>query len=308
MGKGRALWGAMLLVAAASRVARSTPVPIVFPEEAERAQWDAGCSDWPTDWGYSPNSQASSAPKLRIEKAKGAFRLLATMTVRPEAGETPDQLRASVERALARGDGYRGWVMPGINEKEPDGRYFVDVEDLFSQQVTEGSHYILTGPYRFHLLWFERQGVSSLSFRTDRLSPPDCPLFQAKGKEALTRVFYRMTPRPEILDYLVAELFVVPRGREVDLKMRLVSKPSTLIYELMPESLLASELYARGHRILENFRDARSAALTSEAAETRAARSAAPKVRTPASAAGAPPPVRGKDSASKAPGNSASGR
>lgn len=232
-----------------------------FPEEAARVEWDKGCADWPADMDHL---------RIDISKGNGDLRVVTRLIFRPERGETLDQLLASVERHLANEMGYPVWVTPGINEKGDGGRYFVSVKELVPSFDPLRRHRILRGDYNFKLLWFEREGVTSLLFREDRSRLPECPAFAdvAPDRREAKRFFYRMIPRPDLLQRLIGELWVYKTSTQVEARLRLVARPSRLVYELMPEALARAELQERGRRIFENFVDFRRLDAVSKASKT----------------------------------------
>lgn len=220
-----------------------------FPEENQR-QWDRGCVDWPT----SDNPLALPNPHVTIEKSQGYFRVYAQMRLRPESNESIQNLQAKVLDLLAHGDSYEKWVLPRINEKSDGGEYFVRVLGMKSQQVAYAKQYVLGGPYEFRLLFFKREGYSTLEFRRDDdVSFPDCSLFKDVTQKKLSRFVYRMTPRKDLLSMMLGELWVLPFAQELQLRFRLVVQPATLPYQLMPEALLRSQVQERARQVFENF-------------------------------------------------------
>ncbi len=233
---------------------RATPAPpleaIRFPEEASRDLWPAGCDDFLSLAG-------ADAVRVKITKKDGRFTAFAAMKLRPEPGESLEALVRSVDERLRDVASYPKWVLPGINDRADGGSYFVSVDGLEAVARQKDRHYALTGPYTFRVLWFERSGASTLDVRLDEgIAGPDCPALRPAGT-GLARPFFRMTPRPEIVEFLVAELFAVPRAAWVELHLRLALKPSRLVYELLGEGLVRSQVEARGRRIFANFVDLR---------------------------------------------------
>lgn len=237
-----------------------------FVEEAIRPKWDRGCEDWPAD---------AEPVRVDIAKTGGDLRVRSRLVLRPEPGESIEALTVSVEKFLSDERLYAAWVLPGINEKPTGGRYFVTLEDLKGTFESDTRHRELRGDYNFKVLWLERVGTTSLLFRVDRASPPVCPAFAeglaVNGERQGKRILYRMVPRPEILERLVGEIWLVPFANRVELWLRLVARPSKLVYELMPESLARAELQSRGRRLWENFVDVRRLAVVSAAAKPASA-------------------------------------
>jgi hypothetical protein len=239
-----------LAFAAFSAAGASVP----FLEESHRAEWDRGCRDYPTD--FRPFD-------VRTSKESGQFRVLARLVLRPEKGETLADLLTRTTSALGDPLRYPAWVLPGINDSPDGGHYFVTVDSLRPYLEPAVGHGVLTGDFGFKILWFARQGTTSLVFRTAAPEPlPGCPAFADVNADAALRTksakfVFRMVPRPDLLDWLISEIWVFPRAKDVELRLRLAAKPASLVYELMPEALVRSQLENRGRRLFENFVDFR---------------------------------------------------
>ncbi len=233
-----------------------------FPEESFRPLWDRGCEDWPLNVQKEMQGLPKN-PDVRVEKTGGVFRILAKMRISPERGESSAELLKSVELLMSNGFRYPKWVLPSINEKPGGGRYFVTLDSLDVKEIYHGENkeenrtFALSGPYTFHLLWFQKSGKSSLEFKKENVQPPlECELFQKlklRTEARIPKFTYRMTPREDILKWLLAEIYMVNTGAYVEVYFRLVGKPAPLLYELMPEQMLRAELEARGTRVFENF-------------------------------------------------------
>lgn len=243
-------------------------VPDHFSEEAQRAEWDQGCEDWPQKFGTAETKRAF---EINTYKAKGKFRVFVRLQVNAEGGETAEHLRTSVEEILAKGENYERWILPGINDDPDGGTYFVTIAGLQSQIVQPLERYILNGPYNFQILWFHAAGVSSVLYRKDVFSVKqrqaqrlDCPLFSNAPR--MERFVYRMTPRPGLLDMLMAEAWVVPHEEFVEVRARIVTKPASLVYELLPEKMVQTQIERRGRKIFENFLDYRRLGIVPKAA------------------------------------------
>jgi len=237
-----------------------------FPEEQNRKVWDRDCVDWPISLPGQNIGIAEKNPAIVIEKADGVYRVFVKMFFQAELGESFEELYQSVEKLVLQGAPYPQWVLPGINDKTGGGRYFVNVDGLVVHDIEIQKHFALTGPYTFQLLWFKRSGVTTVELRRDRVPWPDCPLFKnllqsenISPKTIMDRAVYRMTPRPEILEYLIGEVYFLPhrKTQKVELRMRLVTKPSRFVYQLMPESMMRGEVEIRGKRIFQNLLDLR---------------------------------------------------
>lgn len=258
--------------------------PFRFPEERlHPSLWRPGCADW-------LESAPLYRPAIRIEKDKGQFFAAASFRVNPEPGESADELLASVEAVLSEGRAYPDWILPGINERPEGGEYFVTLRGMNIREPRPRVHFLLTSPYAFQVLWFRREGVSTLEMRRETTPEwPDCPGFRARrtlDRQAL-KLSYRMTPRPEILEAMLAEIRVVPQNPGVDVYLRLAAKPSRVVYELMSESLLRSQVELRGLGIFSNFVDYRRAQALKARTAQEAAKKAAPS-KTTRDASGVP--------------------
>lgn len=231
----------------------------VFPEERSRATWDLGCDDWPV--AVASHSRVKSNPEFRIDRRKGLYRFWITMRIRKEPGETASQIRQSIEQILWDPSTYPGWVLPGLNESPAGSQYFVTIDGITPKVVRPGYLFHLTGPYTFHVLWFKRTGFSTVEFKTDLDYPPKCEAFSRVQDQKLQKTTFRMVPRPEILKMLIAEVWAVPDEAEWSLRIRLVMEPSELIYQILPERMLQTQLEERGRRIAQNFLEARKRAV-----------------------------------------------
>lgn len=257
---------ARLWVAAAMLVWVAPSLSAAFPEEARRSDWDRGCADWPEVVPQIGMGPAEKNPGIYIQKADGAYRVLVKMTFTPEKGESFDHFHETTRRLILEGAPYPSWVLPGINEKPGGGAYFVSVNGLITGEREPHMHYTLTGPYTFKLLWFERVGVTTIELRHDEVVLPPCDLFarylksqKVKASLLFDRAVYRMTPRPEILSFMIAEVYLLPMKSEnkLEVRMRLSAKPSNFVYQLMPESMMRGEVEVRGRRIFQNLLDVR---------------------------------------------------
>ncbi len=269
-----------LALAIFSTVAHADQVAFRFSEERTRSQWDRGCPDWPER--LSSATQLEKNPDIQIERAEGQYRVLVRMRVRAEKGESFERLQQTVARLLLDGRKYPAWVLPGLNEKPQGGSYFVSVNGMAVAARLWAKHFVLTSPYTFQVLWLARTGESSLEMRHDVVAPPMCDLFSNRDPVAanIDRVVYRMTPRPEILKMLMAEVYVLPQAQrrpsaEIELRMRLVARPSSLVYSLLPAKVMIDEVDARGRKIFSNFLELRKS--VSESALANADSETAPK-------------------------------
>lgn len=241
----------------------------LFPEERKPEKWDRGCADWPLELS-GEKTLFSRNPEMRIEKGEGFFRVFAQVIFRPERNETLNDVIHSIDEKLGRGSAYREWVLPGINEKPDGGSYFVTVDELQDRELVKGARYLLGGAYRFQVLWFKRDGYSTLEFRREPKVVPDCPLFKDLKSTTQSLYIYRMTPRPDLLEMLMAEIWLLPRveSQTVEMRLRLAVKPVNLVYQLMPEKMLRNELEIRGRRLFENFFELRKSEAWQRAAKS----------------------------------------
>lgn len=258
VGKAITMGMVFYLSGAAWAVIPPRAASTLFREEIGPRKWDAHCADWPEAIS-APEAGLARNPELRIEKSKGYFRVYGEIFFKPEGGEQLESVSRSIEAKLGDGVGYREWVMPGINEKLAGGRYFVSVEDLTAKVYQPGLRYLLGSPYKFKVLWFERAGYATMEFRREKALVPNCGAFRENAGQQRTRFVYRMTPRPDLLTLLMAEFWVLPSKERhgVRLRMRLVAEPAALVYELMPEFLLRTELESRARKLFENFYELR---------------------------------------------------
>jgi hypothetical protein len=238
-----------------SLTAKAEPA-FLFPEEKPGSPelWRPACEDW-------LDSAPFNRPDVRIDKGKRAFYASTAFSISPEPGETPDELLASVESLLSDGMNYPQWVLPGINDRVGGGEYFVTLNGLSVREALPRLHFLLTGPYGFQVLWFKREGASTLEMRVERGAEfPPCAGFalrRANAPQPNLKLSYRMTPRPEIIEAMLAEIYVVPKTVATEVHLRLATRPSRLVHELMSESMLRSQVQDRGLRIFSNFVDER---------------------------------------------------
>jgi hypothetical protein len=230
-----------------------------FPEEKNRKHWDRACQDWPMQLWTSSTSYIRRNPEIVIEKAQGFFRIYAQMMIQAQPGETPESLRSSVLKMLQDPTSYPKWVMPGINTSPLGDRYFVSIDDLEIRSRVKNVLFDLTGPFTFHLLWFKRSGISTIQVHTQDSFIPECPSFTVLGlKEKVPKITFRIVPRPDLIKLMVAEAYVLTHPSFVELRMRLVAEPSSLVYQLMAESTFKGQLDVRGRKVFANFLELRT--------------------------------------------------
>jgi hypothetical protein len=222
---------------------------VLFSEELNQSSWDAGCTDWPTEL----------VPlEVKTQKTSGYFRVSTRLILKPEAGESPEQLFQSTRELLVDHARYPTWVLPGVNESPVGDPYFVRVDSLSGSEDAVLGHRYLVGQYRFSILWFERLGVSTLSYRFENSELPRCEAFQKSTTRSALKIVYRMTPRPDLLDLMMGELWLFPvADGSLEVRLRLTIKPSRIPYELLPEKMAREQLQVRGSRLWDNFVDLR---------------------------------------------------
>jgi hypothetical protein len=225
-----------------------TALAAAFPEELGPRKWDRACLDWPVQ--VQPEYAALPPnPSTRTEKVNGFFRVYSQMHIQPSLSDGVAKLFDRVDTAMGRVAEYSDWVLPGINDKPGGGRYFVSVDSL-EWQARGRNLFIISGPYSFGVLGFRRSGFSSLWYRNDGIQKNDCPALRSERKTLHT---YRMTPHPDLLKMLIAQVWVLQTPKRVELRLRVAAQPSQLVFELLPEALVRHELEARGQRIFDNF-------------------------------------------------------
>ena len=227
---------------------RLTRAKGTYPEEAFRAEWDRGCSDWAS---FLPETENVG---IRFERSEDRYWLWGHARVKPERGETLATLLASTRAHLSDSSNFLAWVLPGINEHpRKNSSYFVDLESLklHSRGV---DHVHLTGPFVFRVPGLKLRGFSTIELKWEDRTLGQCPIIQ-KLDPALRVWSFRMFPRPDVLQWMVGEMAVVAseNGRDAIIKIRLALKPSTLVYRLLPAKLIENELRFRAQRVLGNF-------------------------------------------------------
>ncbi len=248
-----------------------------FPEEKKplREAWDRGCevfgklaseveknaspdskSYFPSLFGR-PQFQKTTSPIFHISKESDR-RFIATAFVRfePEPQESADELWKSLDSTFKDPDSYSRWVMPGINESDGWARYFVTLDGLkMSYENLFAEKFMATMPYTFSLLGFERSGISSLYLRRDpeaKNIPSPC-LSNRVTNGIAQKIFLRMVPRPELIEFLVGELFYFRTPNAVEAWLHVQARPSPLVFQLMPEMLMRSQIEKRGQRVFQNL-------------------------------------------------------
>lgn len=226
-----------------------------FPELRTRAHWDQGCEDWPLQTGREERNVS-----LKTFKQAGFVRVQASIRLPSEPGESVKELRKQVIEILSNAQNYDKWVLPGVNESSLGDTYFVRLLNLLGGPVrSEFRHAYVLGAYEFELLWMKRDGKARVDFLFLPDTLPNCPSF-AEVKGSAEHVFYRMAPRLRMLDMMALDLWVLPvseESRELNLRLSLRAKPAELVYQLIPERLLVSQVEQRARRIFENFVDFR---------------------------------------------------
>jgi hypothetical protein len=220
----------------------------LFPELDHRAEWDRGCRDWPKS--LFPGTREAN-PALLVEKDAYQFRFQAKLILERLRGESVEEFKKSISQIVRDSSLYKEWIMPGINQHPDGGRYFVEVQSLEDHKLSPTS-FDLTGPFRFHLLWIEKMGTTTIQFRVVDEMPPDCELFGGE-KKARPLVRFRMIPRPDLLDWMIGEVWLIEGDNQIELRLRAALKPYRPIFELMPLAMMNSDLKFRAQRMLENL-------------------------------------------------------
>ena len=235
-----------------------------FAELGFRDQWDMGCEDWPVDLGVK---SLNTNPDFEFRKSEGTYRLLAQAYINADLGEAPESLFQSVESVFYRMAAYPNWILPHVNRHPVKGtQYFIRLDGLKHQFVSPSNH-LLTGPFRMVVGPVEVESITTVQFRVVSSDVPDCPFFKNK-KVSSQKLIFRMLPRPDILEWLIGEAFLVEAGNGVELRARVRLKPSPLIYRLLPELVIMHEMQYRGEQMLLNFIDFRRQQALADSAES----------------------------------------
>lgn len=232
----------------------STQTP--FPEESFRKEWDRGCSDWRDLFEGKSNFDTL---KLEFERANGQYHLWGQARLKPEPGESVEQLVKSLNDSLDQSKDYRTWIYAGINEHPKKGEsYFVELNDLFVRNETQ-SHIFLTGPFDFKIATFKVGGNSTIELKWDPVKFLDCEDSQkVKIKSVGPIRKFRMYPRKDVLEWMIGELSVFRKGEQfVDIQTRIVLRPSKLVFALIPLKVIENELKYRAQRVFQNLTELR---------------------------------------------------
>jgi hypothetical protein len=269
-------WVVGVALSATSLQASSKLVVPHFPEESFRREWDRGCSDWKS---FLPESENVA---IRFERSEDRYWLWGHARVRPERGETLETLLTSAREHLSTSSTFLEWIMPGINEHPRQGAsYFVELDPLRVDKRSI-SHVYLTGPFRFGVPGLQLGGHTTIELKWEDNSLPKCS--EILKSDARLRVWrFRMFPRPDVLEWMMGEMIVVPseNARDVIIKIRLALKPATMIYRLLPSKLIESELRFRAERVLGNFVEFRRSKVWKSGAGAAAGNPASPEAAKP---------------------------
>ncbi len=220
-----------------------------FPEMAFRSEWDQGCQDWPLS--FHKNGREAN-PSFHVQKGRKDFRIQGKLKVERMLGEGADSFQQSLSLITENFKEYPQWVMPGVNV-HPEGRsYFVELSDLTTQVLTKQS-FNLTGPFLFKLLWIRKDGRTTIQSRLFEEKVPDCPAFSEWKSQSQKLLRFRMIPRPDLLDWMIGEVWVLSGTTHSEVRARSVIRPARRVFELMPETLMQREIQYRGERVLENL-------------------------------------------------------
>lgn len=221
---------------------------LIYPEETFREKWDNGCADWKI---LSPMVSGIS---VHTERKEGQFRIYASAKLMVQSGETLDEVFNRANTILTDGSKYPEWVMPGINQDPEGGTYFVSLESAKAHQHQYPNQYAIVGLYALNLLWFKQSGETSILLKSETSSLPNCPeVFEHSTSQTFSKVTYRMIPKKGILDYMIGEAYVSKAKEHVNLNLRAVIKPDSILYEVISESLIRVQVNHRARRIFENF-------------------------------------------------------
>ena len=225
-----------------------------FHELKFRDQWDRGCEDWPVEM---PVVDKSANPAFFFERTDLSYRLLGSAIFKPELGEELSVARARLESVLMDFAKYPDWILPKINSHpEKGGSYFVELNGLETSYLNLPSHALLTGPFEFNVATISLKSRTTIEVQSVQEGLPKCPFFKkSKGKSQVWR--FRMIPRPDILEWLIGELYVVEHESSFEIRARIRLKPSRIIYELLPTKVIESELKLRGRQVMYNLIEAR---------------------------------------------------
>ncbi|MEO5666675.1 MAG: hypothetical protein ABIR96_01315 [Bdellovibrionota bacterium] len=253
-------------------------LPIPYPEEGFRSEWDHGCSDW------RPFLPESENVGIRFERSDERYWLWGHARVKPERGETLEKLLESTRSYLSDSSTFLNWVLPGLNEHPRKGSsYFVELDDLKVEKRGQ-AHVYMTGPFHFAIPGLTLGGFSTIEVKWEDNSLSRCKeIFAANPTQRIWR--FRMFPRPDVLQWMMGEMSVFPseNGHDAIIKIRLALKPSTLVYRLLPSKLIENELRFRAQRVLANFVDFRRSQVWKNAAISPAGSLGAPAVAIPKS-------------------------
>jgi hypothetical protein len=288
-------WVVGVALGATSLHASSRLVLPDFPEESFRQEWDRGCSDWKS---FLPELENVA---IRFERSEDRYWLWGHARLRPERGETVETLLASAREHLSTSSTFLEWIMPGINEHPRQGSsYFVELDPLRVDKRSN-NHVYLTGPFRFGVPGLQLGGYTTIELKWEDNFLPKCSDILKRDPEL--RVWrFRMFPRPDVLQWMMGEMIVVPaeNSRDVIIKIRLALKPASMVYRLLPAKLIESELRYRAERVLGNFVDFRRTKVWNSGAGAVAGSPALPEAARPKKA----PRSKPSPSAKPVPGTS----
>ena len=221
---------------------------IKYPEESFRDKWDRGCPDWQSKAPYIAGISVDT------ERSGGVFRIISAARLYVGAGQSLDKAQAIAGEILSDGISYPEWVMPGINADPEGNPYFVSIDSATSTNYRSAFEYAILGVFSLSVLWIKREGATSILLKHESSALPVCKkAFELTGPQLANKVTYRMIPRPGVLDYMIGEAFVSRYGDHVDLKMRAVIKPASMLYQVIPERLIKAQVDKRARRIFENL-------------------------------------------------------
>lgn len=219
-----------------------------FSELGFRSEWDLGCEDWPSQIGVN---NFVSNPQLQIDRMKTSYRMLGRASFAPELGESFSELLSLMDAELNNYSAFPSWILPRVNTHPEKGKsFFVQLHGLEAQKLGS-DHVLFTGPFSLDLAGFEIKSRTTIELKEPPLKPPKCPLFsQAKP---LRQWIFRMIPRPDILEWFIGEMFLYAKDEQLFLQTRVRVKPSALVFAVLPEKVMKSEVELRVRQVFYNL-------------------------------------------------------
>jgi hypothetical protein len=240
--------------------------PSLFPEElaVNKKKWDVFCQTY-------KRIELNNSPPIRSHmefksfKSEGFLRGLGVARFLPRAQANPEKGFLEISELILDYLNYPAWLMPGINQKEPpdEGNYFVSLEGLnVKLNPVNKTEAKFSGPYSFSLLGFSRKGHTSVYTRQIEFQMPLCLKNKNEENAQGLRLFFRMTPRVEILKLLAGEILIIERKNQnknwTEMYIHVVSELSPIVYNLLPETMVDREIKSRAQKVFFNLLERRS--------------------------------------------------